>query len=318
MTDSIATPAELTDAQIAQVRELAADAARTDGVAALSEASHLALTTPARHLLAHRGATLTGYAQVWPDDSAELVVGPEHRRRGTGSALWHQAIEAGAARVWAHGDLPAAQAFAATHALAPTRSLLKMGRPLSGEDRIPRPLPEGYAVLTFADRVTQTTDPVGELQALNAAAFATHPEQGRLTVADLEARMAESWFDAEGLIYVVDERAPDNGTDRNGSPAPDAGPVAFHWTKIEPAEPQTGEVYVVGVSPAYQGRGLAGPLTDLGLAHLVRRGCTAVELYVDGENAPARATYERAGLRVLTTDQVYSVTQPPIQGRIGI
>ena len=67
-----------------------------------------------------------------------------------------------------------------------------------------------------------------------------------------------------------------------------------------------GEVYVVGVHPAYQGRGLAGPLTGLGLAHLRERGCTEVILYVDGENAPARATYERAGLSVQTTDRVYA------------
>ena len=67
------------------------------------------------------------------------------------------------------------------------------------------------------------------------------------------------------------------------------------------------------MSPAYQGRGLAGPLTDLGLAHLLSRGCTDVELYVDGENLPARQTYERAGLRVLTTDRVYA----PIRRRAG-
>lgn len=289
----ITTHTDLTETLAGQITELATAAAHADGVAALSEASHLALRRPTpgtHHLLAHDGDTLTGYAQVWPDASAELVVGPEFRCHGTGSALWNEAQDQGAARVWAHGDLPAAQAFAAANALVPTRSLLKMGRPLTGADRIPRPLPEGYAVLTFADRATSTPDPVGELQVLNAVAFAGHPEQGRLTVADLEARMAEPWFDPEGLIYVVEETAP----------------VAFHWTKVDPAEPQTGEVYVVGVSPAYQGRGLAGPLTDLGLAHLVSRGCAEVELYVDGENAPARATYERAGLRVLTTDQVYA------------
>lgn len=224
----ITTHTDLTETLAGQITELATAAAHADGVAALSEASHLALRRPTpgtHHLLAHDGDVLTGYAQVWPDASAELVVGPEFRCHGTGSALWNEAQDQGAARVWAHGDLPAAQAFAAANALVPTRSLLKMGRPLTGADRIPRPLPEGYAVLTFADRATSTPDPVGELQVLNAAAFAGHPEQGRLTVADLEARMAEPWFDPEGLIYVVedgpgrlplDQGGPRRATDRGG------------------------------------------------------------------------------------------------------
>ncbi|MGA8045954.1 MAG: mycothiol synthase, partial [Dermatophilaceae bacterium] len=258
------------------------------------------------HVLARDAAGdeggLVGYAQVWPDGSTELVVDPVARRSGTGGALWAAARDAGAQRVWAHGDLPAARVFAEAAGLAPVRSLLRMGRPLTGDDRSPRPLPQGYAVSTFAVRRTQAQDPLEELRALNAAAFADHPEQGRLTVADLRARTEEPWFDPEGLLYVTDASEPDRG------------PVAFHWTKIEPDQPGSdqaarlvGEVYVVGVHPAYQGRGLAGPLTDLGLAHLVSRGCTDVVLYVDGENAAARATYERAGLRVQTTDRVYAV-----------
>lgn len=283
------------------VTRLAAAAAEVDGVAALSEASRLAVgpDSPAgtRHIIARDGTQITGYAQVWPDDSAELVVAPDERRRGLGRLLWEHARGAGAERVWAHGDLPAAQRFAQALGLRPVRALLKMGRPLTADDLSPRPLPPGYAVTTFAARAESADDPVGELQALNAAAFAHHPEQGRLSTADLRARMAEPWFDPEGLLYVVDTEAGDQA------------PIAFHWTKIETEPghaPTTGEVYVVGVSPAYQGRGLAGPLTDLGLAHLAARGCTEVVLYVDGDNTPARRTYERAGLRVLTTDRVYA------------
>lgn len=300
---SIAVTPHLETVVAAQVTALCAAAAQVDEVAALSEASRLALTSPSpdgtRHVLA-RSATdpgLLGYAQIWPDHSAELVVAPTSRRQGVGTALWQRCAEAGAERVWAHGALPAARAFAEARGLTPIRSLLKMGRPLTAADRDPRPLPVGYASLTFADRAPVATDAVGELLRLNAAAFADHPEQGRLTREDLEARMAEPWFDPTGLIYVVDESAPG------------AGPIAFHWTKIEP-ESTAGEVYVVGVSPAYQGRGLAGPLTELGLAHLAERGCAVVELYVDGENTPARATYERAGLDVLTVDKVYASRVP--------
>lgn len=313
MSVQVETRPALDATQARTVRELAGRAEAADGVGALSEASRLALgpePPPGTvHVLARedsgdddRDGMLLGYAQVWPDGSAELVVDPDARRGGTGGALWAAAHEAGAQRVWAHGDLPAARAFAEAAGLTPVRSLLRMGRPLTRDDTSPRPLPKGYAVSTFAVRRTETPDPLEELRALNAAAFADHPEQGRLTAADLRARTEEPWFDAEGLLYVTDE------SDRG------RGPVAFHWTKIEPdqhgsddAARLVGEVYVVGVHPAYQGRGLAGPLTDLGLAHLVARGCTDVVLYVDGENAAARATYERAGLRVQATDRVYAV-----------
>ncbi|KAB7745101.1 mycothiol synthase [Nostocoides sp. F2B08] len=316
MSARIETRTTLAAAEAETVRELARRAESADGVGALSEASRLALgpDSPAgtTHVLARADsdAAVIGYAQVWPDDSAELVVDPSARRSGAGGALWAAAHAAGAQRVWAHGDLPAARALAEALELTPVRSLLRMGRPLTPDDSSPRPLPNGYAVTTFAVRRTQVPDPLEELRALNAAAFADHPEQGRLTVADLRARTEEPWFEPEGLLYVRDE------SDR------DRGPVAFHWTKIEPgqdgsgaAAPRVGEVYVVGVHPAYQGRGLAGPLTDLGLAHLVSRGCTDVVLYVDGENAAARATYERAGLGVQATDRVYAVVAP--EGRAG-
>lgn len=310
MTAVISVSESLDTASADALAELALAAATVDGVAALSEASWLALRSPAPpgtvHLVARAPGSepdrVLGYAQVWPDGSTELVVAPRSRRAGVGGRLWRAAAQAGAARVWAHGDLPAAQAMAGAFSLVAVRSLLKMGRTLAVADRTPRPLPSGYAALTYAERTggsAAADRALTELAALNSAAFASHPEQGRLTVADLAARMAEPWFDPTGLILVVDEVG---------------APVAFHWTKIEPGQDSVamvGEVYVVGVHPAHQGRGLAGPLTSLGLAHLAARGCADVILYVDGENTAARATYDRAGLRVLTTDRVYAPAGRP-------
>lgn len=310
MTAAVSIRPALDASSADAVRRLAGDAASVDGVSALSEASLLALAAPSpagtRHLLVEAPDGLLGYAQVWPDASAELVVAPRARRTGVGGALWRAAQGEGAARVWAHGDLPSAQGFASALGLAPVRSLLRMGRPLTEGDRSPRPLPPGYAATTFAERSPHAADPLEELRALNAAAFAAHPEQGRLTVEDLRVRMAEPWFDPTGLVLVAETAGSVQAPERRR-------PVAFHWTKVEPGS-STGEVYVVGVDPGHQGRGLAGPLTDLGLAHLATRGCTDVILYVDGDNAPARATYERAGLRVQTTDRVYA---PAASGDAG-
>ena len=58
---------------------------------------------------------------------------------------------------------------------------------------------------------------------LNAAAFARHPEQGRLTVGDLRERMDQPWFDPAGFLLVED--------DSTGQV------VAFHWTKVDPPPP---------------------------------------------------------------------------------
>lgn len=280
----------------AGVQALAAEAERVDGVAPLSEAFVLALTDPCAavtHLTAHDGPRLTGYAQVDTAGAAELAVAPADRRRGHGRRLWDQALAAGARTVWAHGDLPAAAAFAAAVGLHRVRELHRMERPLTEADRAPANLPAGFSARTFVPGADEEAWLV-----LNAAAFAHHPEQGRLTLDDLHRRMAQPWFDADGFFLVAED-----ATSR---------PVAFHWTKVPKAGSDAGahavgEVYVVGVHPAYQGRGLARPLTRLGTSHLARRGLTTVELYVDGDNTAALATYRREGFASVAVDAMYAV-----------
>jgi mycothiol synthase len=239
------------------------------------------------HLLRYDDESLVGYGQVAGTDgdaSAELVVDPAHRGRGHGRALLEAVLDAGAHSVWAHGNLPAAQGLATSAGLEMTRSLHLMGRPLTSGDTAAPDLPDGCAARPF--------EPGRDDEAwvrLNAAAFADHPEQGRMTVADLHERMEQPWFDAGGFLLVeCDGRL-----------------VAFHWTKVEPGS-RSGEVYVVGVDPAEQGRGLGGPVTALGLAHLARRGLTEAHLYVDGDNTSARRTYLRHGFTDLAVDGQYA------------
>jgi mycothiol synthase len=274
-------------------RALWSRAEEADGVAPVSEAFALAVGRDRDgvvHLLRHDDAALVGYGQVadagTEGAAAELVVDPGHRRRGHGRALLDAVLEAGARSIWAHGDLPGARALAAAAGLQATRSLHLMGRTLTDADTADPELPPGYSVRAF--------EPGRDDEAwvrLNAAAFASHPEQGRMTVADLRERMEQPWFDAAGFLLV--ER--------------DGRVVAFHWTKVEPASP-AGEVYVVGVDPAEQGRGLGGPLTALGMAHLARAGLAEVHLYVDGDNTAARRTYARLGFEDLAVDVQYTPT----------
>jgi mycothiol synthase len=303
----------LTEGQRSEVDGVRLRAAAADGVGALSEQTVLALRAGSgdvRHVLAYAAERLVGYAQLdgrAADASAELVVDPAHRRQGAGGGLLDAVLTAAdEARVWAHGDLDAARALAADRGLRPVRELHKMARPLSPED-VDSPaaaLPEGYAARSFVpgqdDRAWVAT---------NAAAFAHHPEQGRVTEADLAERMAQPWFDAAGFIVVTARERPEEV-------------AAFHWTKVDPEQRATvdptrpaGEVYVVGVHPDHQGRGLGRPLTALGLSHLAALGLPEVVLYVDGDNHAAIHTYSGLGFTSIMVDVMYSrAVHPSLSG----
>ncbi|GMA41001.1 mycothiol synthase [Mobilicoccus caccae] len=271
----------------AAVRAAAEDVRRHDGVAALSEQTLLHLDAPAgehRHVLAVDGDQLVGYAHLdhtGVEPGVEILVVPSHRRRGVATSLWSRVTSlAPTARVWAHGDLAEARGWAGATGLVVVRELLQMARPLAGLADVGVDLPPGYGVRTF------TPADIDAWVRINGRAFADHPEQGRVTADDVRARMREDWFDPEGF-FLVD--GPDSL-------------AAFHWTKTADGE---GEVYVVGVDPDQQGKGLGKAATLLGLRHLARRGLPRVTLYVDGDNTAALATYERLGFERSAIDVMY-------------
>ena len=296
-----------------QVIALIGRAAAVDGHASVNEAGLLALRSPghdaagtgARHVLVHDRGTgeLIGYGQAITEGSgrvAALVVDPGHRRQGIGTTLWQQLVVGTAAplRVWAKGDTPAARALAARLGLLPVRTLQVLGRSLSGELPPAEP-PAGITIRTFRPGF----DEDGWL-AVNARAFAFHPEQGSLTRTDLEQRMAEPWFDPAGFFVAVRDAA-------DGAPTGDDAPiVGFHWTKREPGS-ATGEVYVIGVDPAAGVRGLGTPLLGVGLRHLREVGASEVDLYVEADNERALALYHRYGFSLVSADVMYAAPTPP-------
>ena len=266
---------------IAEVRTVVHDAARADGVVPLSEQARLNLGNPTwTHLRAvGDDATLTGYAQLDPDGTGELVVHPNQRRRGIGRTLLDRLLAVGAQQIWAHGDHPGAAPLARAAGLRRQRSLWQLARPLA--DPLPDPVvPDGVSVRTFQpDR-----DDAAWL-ALNAAAFAGHPEQGRWSADDLAQRMAEPWFDPDGFFVALrDDRM-----------------VGFHWTKTG----DEGEVYVLGVHPDEQGSGLGRALTLVGLHHLRERGLGRVTLYVEADYAAAVRLYTSLGFAKVAVDVQY-------------
>lgn len=271
------------------VAALAARAAEADGVAPLNEEALLELrTTRAEHLLHLTNGDLLGYLQWQPSAAtAQLVVDPDARRRGVGTALADALAAHAPERLWAFGDTPAAQVFAANRGLVPVRTLRLLERPIgpaatpSGPTATPSP-PDGLTLRGFRP------GDEAALLAVNAQAFAHHPEQGSLDRAGLDARLAEPWFDPDGLIL---------GFDADGL-------AGFHWTKSHNAG--TGEVYVICTAPRARGRGFGRALLNAGLARLAATGHYRVILYVDSRDGIAVEMYETAGFTVEHVDVVYA------------
>jgi len=139
------------------------------------------------------------------------------------------------------------------------------------------PLPTGVAVRPFVPGQDEEA-----WRRVNSRAFAHHPEQGRLSRQDLEARLAESWFDPAGFLLA--ER--------------DGVLLGSVWTKVHPTHRgggPVGEIYVVGADPDAQGMGLGGALTRRGLEYMLGRGLTRAILYTDADNDVAVRAYTRAG-----------------------
>ena len=65
------------------------------------------------------------------------------------------------------------------------------------------------------------------------------------------------------------------------------------------------EILSVAIAPARRGRGFARPLLDLHLRRLAGLGAKTVFLEVDGQNAPARSLYRRAGFHEVGRRQGY-------------
>lgn len=283
---------------VSAVRALADRAERVDHVAPFSEATRLALPdlvaddgpagTPIAHLTFDPTEHLLAAGIVLSDGSAELVVDPAHRRNRLGTELLSRVLDQRPdAHVWAHGDLPGADALATAAGLRRIRTLLKLARPVDSDPAISNPeVPQAFSLTTFdPDRDAE------DWLALNKTAFDYHPEQGRMTMADLQQRIAEPWFDPAGLLLLRDDQGR---------------LAASHWTKIEPADPDEGEVYVVAVDPAYQGHGLGRFITAAGLNHLRDKGVRTISLYVEGDNEAALATYRGLGFTPAAVDVQYA------------
>ena len=276
-----------------QVLALIRAAEIVDGFSALNEAASLRLRhrpPGTRTVVTSEAGQAVAYGQLdgAPGAVAEaaLVVHPEHRRQGHGTALLSDLLAMSDQRleIWAVHGTEAAAALAARTGLRAVRELMIMIRPSA--DPIEVPTPTGIEIRSF-----RTGQDEEAWLRVNARAFAQHPEQGGLTMDDLQQRMAEPWFDPTGFLLATRSEEV----------------IGFHWTKQHPH--RLGEVYVLGVDPAAGVRGLGRALLAAGLAHLRDDGAIEVQLYVDATNTRAVQLYERAGFAVASRDVMYASPQ---------
>jgi|SRR5690625_2419294 len=291
-------PAETAN-QLSRLRALADRGVAADHNEPFGDQTWVELRSGNAWLITTGDTELTGASViVIPTDATqavlvELVVAPDSRGAGLGRKLVdastevikHQAEQDQVVTAWSHGDHPAARHLAAKAELEPVRILYRMAVEIDRESFGDPNLPKGYSIRTFEPG----TDDAAWL-ALNATAFADHPEQGQLTQKDLDARKAEEWFDPEGFFIAEDAQG---------------NPVGFHWTKT-PVGSASGEVYAVGVHPDTQGTGLGKALTIHGMNYLAASGLEKIVLYVDDENRPAVNLYNSLGFGVENTDVMFS------------
>lgn len=298
--------------EVDEVLALIAAVADADGARPISEHVMLHLRhggdeRDSHFLVRNQSGHVIGYLHLDGTDlvsgaSAELAVAPTARRQGVGTTLVQAALSHYSGkyfRLWAHGEDHGAHALATSMGFTQSRTLLQMRRSLYAD--LPTPtLPGGVTVRSFTPGVDDD-----KVLALNNRAFAHHPEQGQWTAADLQVRMNESWFDANGFLLAV---ANDDI-------------VGFHWTKVHGALHHThgdkpshthapiGEVYVLGIDPTMRGSGLGRALTIMGLRYLRALGLDEAMLYVESDNAAAIALYESLGFTYWDRDVLYRLAK---------
>ncbi|TFB71961.1 mycothiol synthase [Cryobacterium glaciale] len=243
------------------------------------------------------GAALGGRGEI------DLVISPEYRRRGYGRDAVRElaATEPNGLTAWSHGDHPAARALATELRFVAARTLLELRKPLVAAGETPQAgaaetsagttaaageAGAGASALEGISAFRVGSDDA-EWVALNALVFATHPEQGAMTEADLTARQAESWFNADDFLILRDA---------------DSRMIGYNWLKVDGA---MGEIYVVGVHPDAAGRGLGRALMQAGLHRLVAAGCTTAALYVEADSLGPVHLYRALGFADHTVDVQY-------------
>lgn len=286
--------------ELAEIRELLDAVTEHDHHNALGEHKWLDLVDGGRpgvssiiaresdhpHVVGYAHLSCSSGSRQW---GLEIVVHPEHRGIGVELALARRALEVagvaggGHVHLWVFQPTEIHDSMAHRLGMQKGRDLFQMRRALPSADQ-PK-FPTDVEVRPFEPGV----DEAAWLE-VNNASFRGHPEQGTWDEATLKRRMDETWFDPKGLIMAFQ-----NGQLRGSC-----------WTKVH-ATKNVGEIYVIGVSPDYEGRGLGKALVLAGMEHLSKAGLGEIMLYVDSDNDRAVGLYEHLGFHVNHVDRAYVI-----------
>ena len=296
-----------------QILELIEEATRIEGHRPVGEHKYSHLRVGAQNwvgVLAYDADSLIGYAHTrWnavgstPRMAVEVVVHPDYYGKEVARPLVWEARSVlaraggGLMYLWVHRVEDAESTLARRLGFDIQRQLAVMVRPLAERPDVGEP-PAGVVLRPYRPGLDDD-----EFLRVNNAAFEGHPENGGWDRSELSDRSARDWFDPDGLIMAFEgERC-----------------LGFHWTKWHgheseevPAHEPVGEVYVLAIDPAAQGRGLGRVLLRAGLAHLHDRGCTQAILYVDTASTGAVHLYASDGFELAYQDVCYQDFVPAV------
>ncbi len=96
-------------------------------------------------------------------------------------------------------------------------------------------------------------------------------------------------------------------------------PIGYCWTRIFTEEGSAtackkGEIHMLGVDPAYRGKGIGRDVLLAGLADLKSKGVSIVELTADGEEPVALCLYESVGFKRCSRNEWYEKKLASFQG----
>jgi mycothiol synthase len=228
---------------------------------------------------------VAAYAHASPHPGGwgiEAVVCPDERSVDVFTGLLARTIE-----TLPHGDPfgvwatdPAAVEASHRLGLREVRALHQLRRQLPAA---PGKMPAGFEIRTFRSGRDE-----GAWLEVNNAAFASHPENAAMSAADLALRLQQPWFDPAGLLLAWRDDAL----------------AGFCWMKLH--DRALGEIYIIGVHPRMQGRGLGTALALEGLAYAHRAGAAEGMLYVEGNNDAGLRLYRSLGFEIRATNRMHA------------
>ena len=241
------------------------------------------LPDPAGTIVACEGDLVVGYCVPRLDD---LTVDPEYRRRGHGRRLVAAALDL----VRQRGELPL-NLYVPAHLEASRRFAEALGfRYRSSLWQFELGAGTTLPAAAFPDDVvTRSWLPDEDVEAWVAfmlASFEGHPSAISPTPEVVRAVNARPDFDPNGILIVSPAIEPQRK-------------IAFARVELlapaEPAGTPVGYVSMIGVLPAWRGRGLGRELLRWSVGYLRRRGAGTIELSVEAANDHATELYRRHG-----------------------